>query len=362
MIGSGDRVTTCGAISDSSHEPAYDEPPWYAFARPLTWRVWLCVLGLYVLGSLTLFAASRVSPYERRKGEPTSLGGCFWFMLSSFFLRGATQGPQAWSCRLVAVIWWWFSVLLLFLYVHVVALSYATQETTPPIRAVEDLARQSVVQYGAVGGGATHAFFKAHPENLLRDYEEGVARVKSSNGEFAFFMETLSMEYYLSRHCDLAQLGKTSRMATWYDEKKKILNRRKRKFVESARRNSGSWLMPLMSSALLEMQEDGSLWGLDLKWFHFRNDCREEPGRSPGLTHIDLYNFGGIVFVVLLGLILAILVAFFELCVYSVATVKKGGKTAHTSVRRQMKEEFRESLRLNPPKRPPPPPPVEEMG
>lgn len=45
-----------------------------------------------------------------------------------------------------------------------------------------------------------------HPENV-KENEEGVKKAEDENINFAFFMESTSIEYTVQRHCSLQQYG-----------------------------------------------------------------------------------------------------------------------------------------------------------
>lgn len=91
------------------------------------------------------------------------------------------------------------------------------------INGAEDLAKQVKIKYGAVKGGSTIRFFQ---ESNFSTYErmwasmesngdivhtktndEGVARVKKENGNYAFMMESVPMEFRTNRECTLMKVG-----------------------------------------------------------------------------------------------------------------------------------------------------------
>ena len=45
------------------------------------------------------------------------------------------------------------------------------------------------------------------PEVLLRGNQEGIDKVVSEKGSYAFFMESVTIEYLTNRNCDLRQVG-----------------------------------------------------------------------------------------------------------------------------------------------------------
>lgn len=44
-----------------------------------------------------------------------------------------------------------------------------------------------------------------HPENMMSNNDEGVRKVETEN--YAFLMESTTIEYATERHCSLAQVG-----------------------------------------------------------------------------------------------------------------------------------------------------------
>lgn len=45
------------------------------------------------------------------------------------------------------------------------------------------------------------------PSVFMEDVEKGIARVKRDKPAFAFFMESVSIEYYIRKDCDLTKIG-----------------------------------------------------------------------------------------------------------------------------------------------------------
>lgn len=48
-------------------------------------------------------------------------------------------------------------------------------------------------------------YMKQHPEYMTNENEEGVKRVETEN--YAYLMESTTIEYVTQRHCSLAQVG-----------------------------------------------------------------------------------------------------------------------------------------------------------
>lgn len=50
-----------------------------------------------------------------------------------------------------------------------------------------------------------YEYMMAHPELLTKDNDEGLKRVKESN--YAFLMESTSIEYMVERECNVTKIG-----------------------------------------------------------------------------------------------------------------------------------------------------------
>lgn len=95
------------------------------------------------------------------------------------------------------------------------------EQTTSPIENVEDLAaNKGGVQYGAKESGSTRNFFSKadydtykqmneymgkNPGYMVSTNEEGVNKVLTDN--YAYLMESTSIEYHAARNCNLTRIG-----------------------------------------------------------------------------------------------------------------------------------------------------------
>lgn len=78
---------------------------------------------------------------------------------------GAEPQPKALSARIIAVIWWVFSITLLAAYIGSFA-SYINSNTNhiPNIQSVEDLLKQDKLDFGTLSNSSTFSFFKVSPD------------------------------------------------------------------------------------------------------------------------------------------------------------------------------------------------------
>lgn len=140
---------------------------------------------------------------------------------------------------------------------------------------------------------------------------EGVARVRG--GGYAFLVETPLAEYADTRApCDTVTA--TTRAGVNHN-----LNSGGGYAVATAK---GSPLKELINKAVLRLRESGALAKLKDKWWYTTSQCRKS--LSPVKGELTLANLSGLFFILLLGMIAAIVVACFEFCHKSKVESKRG--------------------------------------
>ncbi|KAG8170608.1 hypothetical protein JTE90_012574 [Oedothorax gibbosus] len=141
----------------------------------------------------------------------------------------------------------------------------------------------------------------ARPSVFAESNSKGVERVKKEN--YAFLMESTSIEYIVERECELTQIGglldnKGYGVAT----------------------PSGSPYRTPLSSAILKLQESGTLHVLKDRWWKRRlggGRCGRDSGSGGSGTAgsasaLSLANVGGVFVVLGVGLCAACMVALLE--------------------------------------------------
>ncbi|KAH8020295.1 hypothetical protein HPB51_000106 [Rhipicephalus microplus] len=291
------------------------------FLSPLSFDVWLCVAAAHVVISLLLCWVTRMQTFRKSSGcesvdssdivkNRLTLLNSLWFTISSIMQQGCEPLPRSTSTFIISTTWWLFSFVLVSSYTANLASFLTRERLKSPIESVEDLAKQSEIRYGCVRSGSTQAFFQeskhetyermwqAMRYNLAPSNTKGVARVQS--GGYAFLMESTSIEYIVQRECQLTQIGGL------LDSK-----------GYGIALPPGSPYRSLFSSAILRLQENGTLQMLKERWWKWRHPsrrCPEEDGPSrPGsASELGLPKLGGVFVVLLSGLGLACLIAFAE--------------------------------------------------
>jgi len=78
---------------------------------------------------------------------------CYRARLIAYFNRAV-------STRMVAGMWWFFTLIMISSYTANLAAFLTVERMDSPIESAEDLAKQTKIKYGALRGGSTAAFFR----------------------------------------------------------------------------------------------------------------------------------------------------------------------------------------------------------
>lgn len=309
-------------ISILYKRPTEEAPDLFSFMAPLSTDVWICMFSVYMGVSILLWIMGRICPYEWNNPYPCieepeelenqfTLQNSLWFTIGSLMQQGSEIAPIAVSTRMVAGIWWFFTLIMVSSYTANLAAFLTVESTTSPFKNVRELANQNVIKYGAKIGGSTVNFFRDSADKMYRDMykkmieepgvlassnNEGLKWVKERN--YAYFMESTSIQYITERDCEVAQVGEL------LDTKGYGIAMRK----DSSYRNQ-------LSSAVLKLQESGKLAKMKNRWW------KEERGggrcadnvSSGNPSPLNLLNVGGVFVVLLGGLVLSCFVALYEL-------------------------------------------------
>lgn len=335
-------------ISILFKKPTTKETTLFSFLSPFSMEVWAYVVGAYVGVSVVLFLVGRLSPYEWDNPHPCrqddqvlennfSLLNSLWFTIGSLMQQGSDLAPKAMSTRTVAGIWYFFTLIMISSYTANLAAFLTVEKTVYPIQNAEDLARQKTIKYGCLRSGSTLTFFneskiptykKMHNYMLEHAKEvyvgtshEGVERVM--NGDYAFLMESASIEYLVERNCNLTQIGGL------LDNKGYGIVTRKK-----------STYRPYLSSGILKLQEAGKLHSFKEKWWKERKGggkCADDSKKSSAVTELSLANVGGVFVVLLGGLGLAAIVAILEFLFRARKMAKEDSVSLWKEMLKQMK-------------------------
>ncbi|RZF41431.1 hypothetical protein LSTR_LSTR000145 [Laodelphax striatellus] len=329
-------------------KPMKEPPSLFSFLSPFSYEVWGYMIAAYIGVSILLFFMARISPAEWTNPYPCieepdnlenqfSLNNSLWFTIGSLMQQGSEIAPIAISTRLTASIWWFFTLIMVSSYTANLAAFLTVETSYSPIRNVEDLANHKTIRYGAKAGGSTANFFrdsnhstyqkmwqfmKENPSVMTSSNEEGVRRVNDPDEDYAFLMESTSIEYEVERKCELSQIGGL------LDNKGYGIVMRK----NSPYRNA-------LSTSVISLQETGKLTKLKNKWWKEKRGggaCQTKDDSAGAASELGLENVGGVFVVLVCGVFVACFVALGELF-YDVSTKEERGP---------LREELMQELRF----------------
>ncbi|XP_017853493.1 glutamate receptor ionotropic, kainate 2 isoform X2 [Drosophila busckii] len=298
----------------------------FSFMNPLAIEIWIYVLAAYFLVSLSIYMVAKLSPNEWRSIHPCnidyitirnqfSISDSFWFTIGTLMQQGSNTYPKAFSTRIISSIWGFFSLIIVASYTANLAAFLTVERMINPIENAEDLASQTEISYGTLDSGSTMTFFRdsmietykkmwrsmdnKKPLAFTSTYEDGIRRV--NQGNYAFLMESTMLDYIVQRDCNLTQIGglldtkgygiATPKGSPWRDK---------------------------ISLAILELQEKGDIQILYDKWWkNIDETCTRRSSKKLSKANaLGLENIGGIFVVLIAGILVAFVVAFFEFWIH----------------------------------------------
>ncbi|CAK1555309.1 unnamed protein product [Leptosia nina] len=309
-------------------KPTKEPPNLFSFISPFSYQVWGWLAGAYVGVSVLLFFLGRFAPEEWQNPYPCiaepetldnqfTLANSFWFTLGSVLTQGSEIAPIAVSTRMAGSMWWFFTLIMVSSYTANLAAFLTVESKFYAIKSISDLASNPYnIEYGAKSGGATFTFFKEsdnllyqkmykymedHPELMTQTNDIGLDWVKDETKNYAFLMESTSIEYMVERNCDVAQVGG-------------LLDS---KGYGIAMKKNSPYRQP-MSESILQMQEQGKITRMKDKWWKEKRGggaCADDDASSAEAQPLVLANVGGVFIVLVAGSAMAVVCAFFEMMV-----------------------------------------------
>jgi len=297
-------------------------PNLFSFIEPFSLDVWIYMTTAYLGASLTMFLLARLTPFEWENPHPCveepeelenelTLHNCFWHNWGSLMQQGSDIAPKAISTRMVAGMWWFFTLIMVSSYTANLAAFLTASKMSSPVNSAEDLAKQTKIKYGTYCCGSTRTFFRdstiptykklnafmesTKPSVMTDGNKAGLDRVRKEEGSYAFFMEAASIEYNMQQYCDLRQLGGL------LDSKGYGIALPKDSPYTRA-----------ISAGVLKLQEQGTLKKLKKKWWVKKHGDPCPGAAAGGNAQMDLGKLGGVFIVVVLGMIFACVIAIFE--------------------------------------------------
>ncbi|XP_042687302.1 probable glutamate receptor [Centrocercus urophasianus] len=288
-----------------SHEMSF-----FHFLAPFSKETWTGLLFAYVLTCVCLFLVARLSPYEwnepKNEENHFTFLNSLWFGAGALTLQGVTPRPKAFSVRVIAAIWWLFTIALLAAYIANFTALLSSGSEQLPIQTFEDLVKQRKLEFGTLDGSSTFYFFKnsknpihqmiyeymdkRRDHVLVKTYQEAVQRVMESN--YAFIGESISQDLAAARHCNLIRAPE-------------VIGARG---FGIATAQASPWTKKL-SVAVLKLRESGDLDYLRNKWWESSCLHQSRDRWSP----LQPQALGGLFLTLAIGLALGVIAAMVEL-------------------------------------------------
>ncbi|XP_052792191.1 glutamate receptor 2-like [Mya arenaria] len=304
-------------ISIMIKKPEIMKPGVFSFMEPLEMKIWFCIVVAYCGVSILLWLASRFSPYEWRNSSagPSanrfSLLNALWFSMGALMLQGSDACPRSFSGRVIGTVWWFFVLIIISSYTANLAAFLTIERMQTPIESADDLVAQTDIKYGTLATGSSVEFFKnskvptyqrmynymsANPSVMVDLVQEGIERVKKSKGKYAYLLESPTNEYTNNKDpCDTMKVGP---------------NLNSKGFGIATAKNSP--LSEAMNLAVLMLMEEGTLPKMKMKWWKDKGGCGTDGKDSSGKRKLSLSNVAGIFYILVGGLVLAVILASVE--------------------------------------------------
>ncbi|XP_041988810.1 ionotropic receptor 25a [Aricia agestis] len=322
----------------------------FKFMTVLRTEVWLSIVAALVLTGFMIWILEKYSPYSARNNPDAypypcrefTLKESFWFALTSFTPQGGGEAPKALSGRTLVAAYWLFVVLMLATFTANLAAFLTVERMQTPVSSLEQLARQSRINYTVVEGSTVHQYFinmKFAEDTLYRVWKEitlnatsdqtqyrvwdypvreqyghillainasgpvpdaktGFQQVNEhTEADFAFIHDSAEIKYEITHNCNLTEVGEV--------------------FAEQPYAlavQQGSRLQEDLSKALLNLQKERVLEQLTAKYWNetARQSC-PDADESEGIT---LESLGGVFIATLFGLGLAMITLAWEVFYY----------------------------------------------
>ncbi|XP_034837962.1 glutamate receptor ionotropic, kainate 2 [Maniola hyperantus] len=322
----------------------------FKFMTVLRTEVWLSIVAALLLTGFMIWLLEKYSPYSARNNPDAypypcrefTLKESFWFALTSFTPQGGGEAPKALSGRTLVAAYWLFVVLMLATFTANLAAFLTVERMQTPVASLEQLARQSRINYTVVEGSTIHQYFinmKFAEDTLYRvwkeitlnatsdqsqyrvwdypireqyghillainasgpvaDAETGFQQVNEhSEADFAFIHDSAEIKYEITRNCNLTEVGEV--------------------FAEQPYAiavQQGSRLQEDLSKTLLDLQKERFLELLSSKyWNETARQACPDSDESEGIT---LESLGGVFIATLFGLGLAMITLAWEVFYY----------------------------------------------
>lgn len=322
----------------------------FKFMTVLRLEVWLSIVGALTVTGFMIWILDKYSPYSAQNNKDMypypcrefTLKESFWFALTSFTPQGGGEAPKALSGRTLVAAYWLFVVLMLATFTANLAAFLTVERMKSPVQSLEQLARQSRINYTVVEQSDTHEYFKnmKNAEDVLYGVWKDITLNSSSDqskyrvwdypikeqyghilqaielagtvenatvgfqkvidqveGKFAFIHDAAQIRFEVTRNCNLTEVGEM--------------------FAEQPYAiavQQGSHLQEEISRRILDLQKDRYFESLTAKFWN--SSAKGVCPNSDDSEGITLESLGGVFIATIFGLALAMVTLAGEIFYY----------------------------------------------
>ncbi|XP_056629206.1 glutamate receptor ionotropic, delta-2 isoform X1 [Triplophysa dalaica] len=294
----------------------------FACLAPFDLSLWACIAGTVLLVGTLVYLLNWLNPPRLPMGSvsSTTLYNSMWFVYGSFVQQGGEVPYTTLATRMMMGFWWLFALIVISSYTANLAAFLTISRIENSIQSLQDLAKQTDLPYGTVLDSAVYEQVRSKgmnpferdpmysqmwrminrtggPDNNVEESKEGIRKVKY--GRFAFVWDAAVLEYVAINDEDCSLNTVSNNVA---DRGYGIAMQH------------GSPYRDIFSQRILELQQNGDMDILKLKWWPRDSPCDlyTPVGTRKTGSALDIHSFAGVFFVLAAGVVLSCLIASVE--------------------------------------------------
>ncbi|XP_064153353.1 glutamate receptor ionotropic, delta-2 isoform X2 [Anguilla rostrata] len=294
----------------------------FACLAPFDLSLWACIAGTVLLVGLLVYLLNWLNPPRLPMGSvsSTTLYNSMWFVYGSFVQQGGEVPYTTLATRMMMGVWWLFALIVISSYTANLAAFLTITRIESSIQSLQDLSKQTDLPYGTVLDSAVYDQvrskamnpFERDPmysqmwrminrtggaDNNVEESKEGIRKVKY--GRFAFVWDSAVLEYVAinDEDCSFYTVGNNAADRGY-----------------GIAMQHGSPYRDIFSQRILELQQNGDMDILKLKWWPRDGPCDlySTVQTQPRGSALDIHSFAGVFCVLAAGVVLSCLIAMVE--------------------------------------------------
>ncbi|XP_018524360.1 LOW QUALITY PROTEIN: glutamate receptor ionotropic, delta-2 [Lates calcarifer] len=294
----------------------------FACLAPFDLSLWACIAGTVLLVGILVYLLNWLNPPRLPMGSvsSTTLYNSMWFVYGSFVQQGGEVPYTTLATRMMMGVWWMFALIVISSYTANLAAFLTITRIENSIQSLQDLSKQTELPYGTVLDSAVYDQvrskamnpFERDPmysqmwrminrtgggDNNVEESKEGIRKVKY--GRFGFVWDAAVLEYVANNDED----------CSFYTVSSSAPDR-----GYGIAMQHGSPYRDIFSQRILELQQNGDMDILKLKWWPKDSPCdlySSVQTRQRG-NALDIHSFAGVFCVLAAGVVLSCLIAMVE--------------------------------------------------